>query len=75
MGLDELEVAWNAQADKFNQWQDLGLDEIVAFAQEEEREASAKRAEKYMLEQYGNHYGVADAVRSNAEISPPRDAA
>lgn len=69
MEIDELEAAWNAQADKFNQWQDLGLEEIVAFAQDVEREASAKRAEKYMLEQYGNHYGVADAVRSNAEVS------
>lgn len=31
--LQELEAAWNAQADKFNQWDELGLDEIVAWAQ------------------------------------------
>lgn len=31
--VDELEALWNAQADKFNQWADLGLDEIVYFAQ------------------------------------------
>ena len=32
--LDELEILWNAQADPMNQWDELGLDEIVAFAQE-----------------------------------------
>ena len=38
MGLDELEAAWNVQADMQNQWQELDLDEIVAFAQEVERD-------------------------------------
>lgn len=38
MGIEELRAAWNAQADQYNQWDDLGLDEIVAFAQEVERE-------------------------------------
>lgn len=41
MGLDELEAAWNAKADRFNQWHELGLDEIVEFAQEVERDACA----------------------------------
>ena len=35
MTLDELEAAWNAQADPFNQWEELGIDEIVAFAQQQ----------------------------------------
>ena len=35
MTLNELEAAWNAQADPFNQWEALGLDEIVAFAQQQ----------------------------------------
>ena len=35
MKLAELEAAWNAQADPMNQWSELGLDEIVAFAQEQ----------------------------------------
>ena len=35
MTLDELEAAWNAQADPLNQWEELGLDEIVAFAQQQ----------------------------------------
>ena len=42
MSIDELKAAWNAQADKYNQWDELGLDEIVAFAQYQEREACAK---------------------------------
>lgn len=35
MTLDELANAWNAQADPFNQWGELGLDEMVAFAQQQ----------------------------------------
>lgn len=42
MNLDELEAAWNAKADRHNQWRELGLDEIVAFAQEVERESARK---------------------------------
>jgi hypothetical protein len=33
LSVPELEVMWNAQADHMNQWDELGLDEIVAFAQ------------------------------------------
>jgi len=33
--LEELEARWNASKDQFNQWGELGLDEIVAFAQSE----------------------------------------
>lgn len=29
-----------------------------------EHEECAKACEKYMLEQYGNHYGVANAIRN-----------
>ena len=29
MTLDELEAAWNAQADQHNQWCELGLDEMA----------------------------------------------
>jgi hypothetical protein len=31
--LNELKDLWNGEADKFNQWDDLGLDEIVQFVQ------------------------------------------
>jgi hypothetical protein len=41
MNLEGLEAAWNAQADSMNQWDELGLDEIVWFAQEVEREECA----------------------------------
>ena len=34
LGLDELRDAWNAQADAANSWDELGLDEIVCFAQQ-----------------------------------------
>lgn len=30
MSIDELEAAWNARADAMNQWDELGIDEIVA---------------------------------------------
>jgi hypothetical protein len=33
LGLDQLEAAWNAQADSANGWNELGLDEIIAWAQ------------------------------------------
>jgi len=36
-----LKAAWNEQAYQFNQWDDLGIDEIVAFAQKQEREKCA----------------------------------
>jgi len=34
MDAQKLEEMWNAQADKLNDWDELGLDEIVAFAVE-----------------------------------------
>ena len=33
MGIDELKKLWNAQADLMNGWDELGIDEIVEFAQ------------------------------------------
>ena len=40
--------AWNAQADPENQWENLGLDEIVDFAQSVERSACADRNRTYI---------------------------
>jgi hypothetical protein len=34
LGLEELEEAWNQQADKYNSWDELSMNEIVAFAQQ-----------------------------------------
>jgi hypothetical protein len=31
--VEDLKQEWNAQADQLNQWDELGLDEIVWFAQ------------------------------------------
>ena len=33
LNLDELKALWNSQAEHMNQWDELGIDEIVAFAQ------------------------------------------
>jgi hypothetical protein len=33
LGLDQLEEEWNARADSANGWNELGLDEIIAWAQ------------------------------------------
>ena len=33
LGIEDLEAAWNAQADAFNSWDELGIDEIVFWAQ------------------------------------------
>jgi hypothetical protein len=33
LGIEDLEAAWNAQADAFNSWDELGIDEIVCWAQ------------------------------------------
>jgi hypothetical protein len=35
LGLDELRDAWNSQADAVNAWDELGIDEIVWFAQQQ----------------------------------------
>ena len=43
LSVEDLRNAWNEQADQFNSWDDLGIDEIVWWAQ---RQALAR---------YGNH--------------------
>jgi len=35
LGIEDLEAAWNAQADAFNSWDELGIDEIVCWAQQQ----------------------------------------
>ncbi|SBV37806.1 hypothetical protein STPYR_12749 [uncultured Stenotrophomonas sp.] len=47
MTIDELKTAWNAQADAMNQWDELGIDEIVDFAQEQMRDACAELCESF----------------------------
>jgi hypothetical protein len=39
--IDELKAAWNSHADRYNQWEELGLDEIIRFAQERMRDRCA----------------------------------
>lgn len=33
--VEDLKHAWNSEADNYNQWDDLGLDEIIEFAQQQ----------------------------------------
>ena len=74
MGLEELEVLWNSKADRFNQWVELGLDEIVAFAQEVERESCAKMCEgTYTEGAWGDVCAAAIRMRSDAELRPTAD--
>jgi len=39
MTVDELKERWNSEADHMNQWDELGLDEIVFYAQTAHRQA------------------------------------
>lgn len=48
--LDELKAMWNAKADRFNRWHDIGMDEIVEFAQAVERAECSKEIESLIAE-------------------------
>jgi hypothetical protein len=69
MTLDELEVLWNETADRYNQWSELGLDEIVAFAQQECLKQAAERFEGaqpfswVMADGYANGFDIAGELR------------
>lgn len=67
MTIPELQAAWNAQSDKHNQWDELGIDEIVAFAQQMEREACAKVCDEYAEGSRENMADVcADKIRARS---------
>jgi hypothetical protein len=42
LSIDDLRDAWNAQSDAFNSWDELGIDEIIWFAQQQAAEAAKK---------------------------------
>jgi hypothetical protein len=44
LGIEDLETAWNAQADAFNSWDELGIDEIVWWAQRQALARSGRPA-------------------------------
>lgn len=77
MSIEELQTMWNAQADKYNSWDELGLDEIVAFAQEVEREECAKVCEEEYphsgyhptLRKAARQCAAAIRVRSNVKVT------
>ena len=43
MKLDELKARWNSGADQYNQWEQLGLNEIIEFVQQECLKEAADR--------------------------------
>jgi hypothetical protein len=45
LGIDELRHSWNEQADAANSWDELGLDEILCFAQQQALARWGDRAE------------------------------
>ena len=46
MNRQEIIDSWNAEADEYNQWNDLGEDEKLEWAMHMEREACAKVCEE-----------------------------
>lgn len=69
MSIDELEAAWNAQADAMNQWDELGIDEIVDFAQEQMREACAHVCAQIGAEKV---HGCSDAYLEGRQMAAIR---
>ena len=69
MTVDELEARWNETADRYNQWSELGLDEIVAFAQQECLNQAAERFEGAQpfnwvrADGYANAFDIAGELR------------
>ena len=55
--LEQLQEMWDAQADEYNKWHELGQDEIVWFAQNVERERCAQvcKSEIESLKRSGLH--------------------
>jgi hypothetical protein len=44
LGIEDLQTTWNAQADAFNSWDELGIDEIVWWAQRQALARSGRPA-------------------------------
>ena len=68
MNYEDIISAWNNQADKHNQWPDLGEDEKLEWAMSLEREACAKicdqRAKDYGYEtDFYAHEHVSEALQ------------
>ena len=64
MNYEDIIAAWNNQADKHNQWSDLGEDEKLEWAMSLEREACAKTCEE-MWTGYGDLGAIcASAIRA-----------
>ncbi len=68
LGLDQLEEAWNAQADEANGWNELGLDEIIAWAQ---RQALARYGHQPAPPAAGEVGEFITQLKSYAEYGTP----
>lgn len=69
MSIEELQAAWNAQADRYIQWEELRLDEIVAFAQQRALIVAAETFEGIhafnwcCADQYANGFNIGGELR------------
>lgn len=67
MNYEDIIAAWNNQADKHNQWSDLGEDEKLEWAISLERDACAKLCQE-MWTGYGDLGAIcACAIRQRGE--------
>jgi hypothetical protein len=68
--IEELKEMWNKAADKNNQWEELGLDEIVHFAQEQMKNTCVEIVEDLANESDPDDFSLdslnaaADAMRA-----------
>ena len=67
--IEQVITAWNAQADDFNQWESLGLDEQIEFAQQLECERCAKISEIFSKRDDDMGAIIARAIRQE-EFDP-----
>ena len=64
MNYEDIIAAWNNQADKHNQWSDLGEDEKLEWAMSLEREACAKICDGWS---HADGDECAEAIRARGE--------
>ena len=63
LGVEELKTLWNANADIYNSWDSLGLDEIVEFAQRQELRRIADWVEQLRNDLPAMGIEIANAIR------------
>ena len=67
MNRQEIIDSWNAQADEYNQWDDLGEDEKLDWAMQMEREACAQLCDHLWESKAAGAYECATAIRARGQ--------